>query len=339
MRKARRLSVQVVASVQRRARVASSRSTSASSNFWFSARCRAYRAAAVPKGHAHPIRNRTKRPFKFIYRPHIIRAMLPHGQQELEDLAASCTILPGKPLQGWHIDTWEMTDQDLQLAVKVYEAILLGGVDEDLHELLTAGGVDITGLLLDEQGSKDDITRSDVTELCAAATLLAADGCEIESLHLPNVPKMSRRKSDSGIDVMVPTLVDSEEAELIDGERLIIVSVKHSVQASTSSVRSKLVTSLSSSELSNAYVATQLRVLNGRLIQQGVSATEAKRVYLFLRSFPGDGVELIAVAAVDSSLKNELSRGLKYLPPASGEHRTFRGILIDEIASLHERCP
>ncbi|QJS11902.1 hypothetical protein HKX69_22425 [Streptomyces argyrophyllae] len=265
--------------------------------------------------------------------------MLTHGRQELVVLGTGCLLAIERAIDGWERDTWRLNDADVDAAVETYKAVLQGDCTADIAEILMDDGIDVDELLQEPGGGRDTITRSDVTELIAAATLLQ-DGWEPEDLHMPNIPKMARAKSDSGVDIFGITLADGEQLELFDMDHMVIASVKHTVhEQSASDVKSKLLSSLTK-EMTPAYMMKQLRVLNGRLKAEGKTENEAKRVYLFLRSFPNpDYVHLVAVAAIDPDLEADLRGKTKSLPALGDSKRTFRTLLIPDLRSLHEKCP
>ena len=268
--------------------------------------------------------------------------MLVHGRTEIVALAEHCVIVVGDDSNGWHVDAWRMDDDDVAGAVAVYAAVLGGGVTDPVVALLEEEGLDLEALLIDTKHGKDDITRSDLTELAAAASLVAAPGCDIDRMHMPNVPKMSRRKSDSGVDIFVAILSqDADLNELQADEGLTIVSVKHTIDdKSAGGMRWKLADSLSNRELSIPYLASQLRVLNARMRQEGLAIGPAARIYLFLRDFPDHNiVDLFAIGVVDPDLEDDLSHQIELLPEADQSNRTFRMILMPGLRNVHERCP
>jgi hypothetical protein len=161
-------------------------------------------------------------------------------------------------------------------------------------------------------------------------------------MHMPNVPKMSRRKSDSGVDIFVVTVRETSDSEdLTDGEHLTVASVKHTVDPKTAGgMRWKLAASLAPGELSAPYVTSQLRVLNARLRQEGLNAQSASRVYLFLRDFPHPKiVDLFAVGVVDPDLKDNLIQQAQLLPHPHGGNGRFRMILVPGLRNIDRRCP
>ena len=242
---------------------------------------------------------------------------------------------------GWRVETWELGHTDVDAAVAVYEAVLAGGATDPVVALLAEEGIDLELLLVDEESARDDITRADVAELIAAAAMIALDGWTPTELHMPNVPKMSRRKSESGVDVFGIRLDSLDSADDLEAdERLGLASVKHTVDSSAGGMRRKLVRSVDQSELSKAYLTQQLRVLNGHLRREGVPPLTAARVYLFLREFPtAPGVEIIAVGVVDPQLKEDLAHQVPLLPASPGGRRVFRQIIVPGLANLANRCP
>jgi hypothetical protein len=268
--------------------------------------------------------------------------MLSHGRSEVVALANRCRVAQLDDVNGWQVDLWRMHANDVDVAIAIYAAVLKGEATDPIGALLEEEGIDLTALLADEGRGKDDVTRSDLTELTAAASLVAVPGCDVDLMHMPNVPKMSRRKSDSGIDIMVAALDDETEGS--DGvhgsDHLTIASVKHTVSAtSAGGMRRSLGTSLSSAELSAAYLAAQLRVLNARLRQEGMDRDRASRVYLFLRDFPDPGrVDLFAMGVVAPDLEADLLHHITLLPETDRQNHTFRVILMPGLRDVHERC-
>jgi hypothetical protein len=268
--------------------------------------------------------------------------MIVHGREEILALAQRTTIVGLADANGWHVDAWRMNDADVDASIRVYAAVLSGGATDPVVALLADSGLDLEALLLDEDQSKEEITRSDLTEMIAAASLVAVPGCAIDKMLMPNVPKMSRRKSDSGIDIFVADIREdaSDDDDLSDDEYLTIASVKHTIDKSTSGMRWKLAESLSSKELGAAYLTSQLRVLNARLQQSGLGRGPAARVYLFLRDFPHpERIDLYAIGVADPTLENDLTRHAQLLTDAGKSSQTFRMIFVPELRTIYERCP
>jgi len=268
--------------------------------------------------------------------------MISHGRDELVSLAARCFIDHLPEVNGWQLDRWTLDAGAVDDAVALYAAVLAGGATDPVVDLLAASGLDLTALLNDAQHSKDDITRSDLTELTAAASLVADPGCDPDQMHMPNVPKMSRRKSDSGVDIFVVQVREAPDSQdLTDGEHLTVASVKHSVDPkSASGLRWKLDDSLTPGQLSAPYLTSQLRVLNARLRQEGLNSRSASRVYLFLRDFPQpDKVDLFAMGVVDPDLQDNLNHQVQLLPRVHGGNSRFRMILLPGLRDIDKRCP
>lgn len=235
-----------------------------------------------------------------------------------------------------------MTKADVDLAVAAYAALLQAGLsaDAEIAELLQADGIDVRTLLLADGTGAEIITRADLCELVLAASLIGVDGGRPERLFMPNVPKMSRRKSDSGVDIFEARIDPSYSGDLDASESLHLSSVKHSISSSTYDVRSKLQNSLSEKELHTIYMTEQLRVLNGRLQEQGLSADLADRVFLFLRGFPDPKtVRMLAGAVVDATAEVDLLAELARLPDLKGRKAHFRAVLFPGLKSVHARCP
>ncbi len=207
-------------------------------------------------------------------------------------------------------------------------------------QLLERAGIDLPGLLLAEEATVPKITRADLTELTAAASMIAADECDAVRMHMPNVPKMSRKKSDSGVDVFDVSLGGGDPNDLTPQDHLVLASVKHTVRSNAGNLRWALVNSLTN-ELSHPYLAAQLRVLDGRLQQEGMQKTSAARVYMFLRDFPAaDAVDLVAVGVVAPDVEDSLREHIALLPQVNGPgRRKFRMILFPGLKAIHKRCP
>jgi len=259
--------------------------------------------------------------------------VIPHIGPQLAALAALCAPEDRGAVRGWTIDRWKIDDEALEALLDVYEALLLGGLEAEIEASLEADGIDVSALLIDDDAARDVITRSDLTELAAAAAAVGADGWPQETMHLPNVPKGSRARSEVGIDVLAVRMdFESDEVELGPGEMLFIGSVKHTVE-DPADCRYKLVRSVSPSDLTLPYVGQQLRVLSGHLMAKGI---RARRVYLFLRGFPdGQRVAITITGAIDSTLEDEFFDQMANLPEADGI-RHCRHLVFDGLEDLHE---
>jgi hypothetical protein len=231
-----------------------------------------------------------------------------------------------------------MTGADVDSAVAAYRALARGGVSDPVVELLDRKGIDLDALLLAQPGGKK-IVRADLTELTAAASMLRYDNCDLDRMHMPNVPKMSLKKSDSGVDVFDVRLDGDDPDDLTDDDHLTIASVKHTVQSSPANLRWALEESITA-DLTPAYMTRQLVVLNGRLQAEGVSDDDAARVFLFLRGFPdSDYVTVIAVAVGAPSLEEAFKHQMTLLSEVADEGGyIFRIVLFPDLATVHERC-
>lgn len=266
--------------------------------------------------------------------------VLPHARDELLTLAAGCVLEDWDTVNGWAVDLWRMTGDDVDAATAAYKALLAASSSptHPVAELLANSGIDLEALLLDSEDSKDDITRSDVTELIATASMIEYDGATLDTAHMPNVPKMARKKSDSGVDVFDVELIHPS-GDLLVPEALSLASVKHTIDGTTQGLRWKLASSLGSKELSRPYLTAQLRVLKGRLEQEGMSHDQAMRAFLFTRDFPDpDFVKLFAVAVVDPAVEEDIHHHVSLLPEVEGGNYQFRIVLCPGLSSLHEKC-
>lgn len=237
--------------------------------------------------------------------------------------------------EGWTVDTWTLGAEDVTKLLAAYRELLVPSYDEQVRELLTARGIDLDALLVDAPGS-ELVTRADLCELAGAASLLAADGWPGNRLAMPNIPKSSRRRSESGIDIMSTTLLPEEAGELVEGELLLLASVKHTL-VSASRLRYDLVASVRD-ELSPAYVAMQLRVYDERL-RSSEPALKTDRLFLYLDEFPHPRhVRIVAVAVTDPELGPEMKAQLCHLPDVPAGIHTVRVMSIPGLACLHERA-
>lgn len=245
-----------------------------------------------------------------------------------------CELASSPSVNGWSIDIWELSDTAVGALAEAYNALLHPPIAPEVLAQLEADKVPLDQLLTDGDHANDVITRSDMTELAAAAALVASDGAKIELMHLPNVPKGQRNISERGIDVMVAQLNSQNTSEdLLPDEHLIVCSVKHSV-ADAGDLRYKLSQSLSKETLNIPYLTSQLRIFRGRLKERGISCdrillvlTEAKRE---------QHLHLMGVAAVDIEMKAAMAAEMENLPVVELPAR-LRQLLIPRIADMHQR--
>jgi hypothetical protein len=249
-----------------------------------------------------------------------------HVKEELLALAATCEVDSLGTVKGWVIDTWLLTAKALSALGQTYTALLRGDIDAEIKLALAARGVDVEQLF-SAAARRDVITRSDLTELLGAAAAISIDGWPLETMLLPNVPKGSRSRSESGIDILSVALQPAAaDDNLTPDEALYIGSVKHTT-SSPRDLRQKLNNSVTS-DLSMPYLASQLRVFHGRLTERGL---DARRVYLFL----GDDTHLVVamIGAVDSASADEFKREMAALKPAPPSGRC-RHLLVPQLATL-----
>ncbi|MBT9273560.1 hypothetical protein KMZ32_05645 [Phycicoccus sp. MAQZ13P-2] len=260
--------------------------------------------------------------------------MLPHARAEITALAHHSAPASQGKAQGWNVQLWELTEEDVARVGAAYRALLAVAPTDELSQLLVDMGIDALGPVPStDQHAK--VARADAMELAAAATALSVDGATIDTLHMPNIPKMAGMKSDSGIDIVGVELDPTEDGELVDGERLLIVSVKHTTSKYASGMRGKLEKSISE-DLSGPYLYRQLTTVHGRMIQSGVTPETAQRVFHFLReTLTNPKVRLVCVAAAapppDCNLPDQPSQLLETQAPDAH----FRMLLVPKISSLH----
>ena len=266
--------------------------------------------------------------------------MPPRIADRLGILAEGCSVAQvtrdGCSGDGWKIDSWTLDAGDIDRLLDVYRELLAPSYDEKVQDLLRDRGIDLDALLVDEENSKELITRADLCELAAVASLLAASGWPAHRLHMPNIPKGSRKKSESGIDAISTTLQTEVSGDLTADEQLLLASVKHTT-SSAARLRSALVTSVTE-EFTPGYLATQLRVYEERLRQMDPDlATD--RLFLFLDGFPDAArVRIVAVAVVDPGLEQDLAVRLCNLPNVPDGVYSMRILYVPGLAGLHERA-
>lgn len=263
--------------------------------------------------------------------------MLPHARKEVRALARHSKFETLDDANGWKVQSWELTQADVDRVISAYQALLTGvDLDDELSDLLSDMGLDPLGEpATTEHHAK--LARADAMELVGAATLLAIEDLDVDDLHMPNVPKMAGKKSDSGIDVIGVELNPSATGEPGPGERLVICSVKHTVGQYASGMRNKLESSVGA-DMSAPYLLRQLTTLHGRMVQSGIPATTADRVLYFLRdTLNHPGVRVVCVAASAPVPDCNLPDQPTLLEQAEGDDMHFRMILVPDLSTLHEK--
>lgn len=262
--------------------------------------------------------------------------MLPHARDEIAALAEQCALVTLDPVHGWNVQQWVLTEDDVQRAVTAYRALLAVDLDDELDELLAELGVDRLGPP-PTSAQHERVMRADAVELMAAATLIAFDEADLDDLHMPNVPKMSTYKSDSGIDVMGIELSAGASGPIVDGERLILVSVKHTIDQYASGLRGELEKSVTD-DWPAPYLLRQLTTLHGRMRQGGVSEETSRRVFYFLReTLRHPRVRVVCVGAAAPPPHCNLPDQPIQLSQTQMPDAHFRMLLIPSVGSLHEK--
>jgi hypothetical protein len=227
-----------------------------------------------------------------------------------------------------------MSDDAVALAVEAYQELLAGNLTDPVEQALADRGVDLGALLRDEDRADDTITRADICELIGAASVVDHDGVPLDAIHLANVPKGQRNLSERGIDVLGAVLIDGgPEDELIDGEFVVVCSVKHTV-SNPADMRAKLVASLRPTELSAPYLASQLRLLRDRASERGV---DLRRVMLVLGA-PRDSsiLRVVGLGVAPVELTEESSTAVSGLRDAEYAEASYRVVHIPDLPRLHE---
>lgn len=252
-------------------------------------------------------------------------------------LAEHCNVVSLDPVQGWEIQTWTLTPDDIDRAAAAYRALMAVNLDDELDQLLVELGVDRLGPpATTNQHAR--VMRADTIELMAAATVISFDRADIDDLHMPNVPKVAGKKSDSGIDVVAIVLNADAPGPIVEGERLVLVSVKHTVDKYASGVRGQLEKSVTD-EWPAPYLYRQLTTLNGNMIREGVSEETAKRVFYFLReTLKHPQVRVVCVAGAAPPPHSNLPDQPVQLGETDMPDAHFRMLLVPDIAALHEKA-
>jgi hypothetical protein len=249
----------------------------------------------------------------------------------MAELAGLCELEDLTPSNGWEIDRWVLSETAVDKLVELYGQLIFAA-EEAIELALADDGIDLEVLLADEEHARDSLTRSDMTELAAAASAVASDDMKLVQSVMPNVPKGSRSQSSPGIDLLAAEFrSELADEELDDDEWMLVVSVKHTI-ADGVDMRSKLDSSL---RITLPYLTAQTRVLKGRIEERGL---DGGRLFLFLADFPdGPHLRVLAVGCSDSPHAKKFVASLKSLDGSPFSAGRVRSIEIEDIAELHER--
>ncbi|HEX8770785.1 MAG TPA: hypothetical protein VF711_08460 [Acidimicrobiales bacterium] len=271
--------------------------------------------------------------------------MLASALRELPTLAELVECDANETHQGWECDTWALGPRAERALHAVYAELLTGHPTEDqdfeeLKAVLAARGVHLDALLVEverDEETVNQVTRADGCELAAAASVIALDDWPIETTHLPNVPKQSRAKSESGLDAVAAALDGSGPADRLGAnEHLYIASVKHTVGKDVAGLRRRLIASVTA-EWTMPYVARQLEVFFLHLTSV-LPRVVASRVFFAMESDSLDWgrASLVLVGTVDAGARAAAEADRTNLSRVAGARR-FRTIAIARIDEFHER--
>ncbi len=156
---------------------------------------------------------------------------------------------------------------------------------------------------------------------------------------MPNIPKGSRRKSESGIDIMTASLeVDGPADSLLETETVYLASVKHTTTERNDRLVDALIRSVTT-DLTPEYLTCQLRVLE-HVMHTSHPTARRGRVFLVLRDFPrSPHVRLAGIAAVDLLQLDAATAATATLPVVVPEIYKFRVTGIHRLPELHTLCP
>jgi hypothetical protein len=237
---------------------------------------------------------------------------------------------------GWRKECWVIVGDADDVLVKAYGALLVpSDVEPVAEQLIEIAGVDLEELLADAPAKADQITRSDCAELAAAASHLAGDNWPIHTLHMPNIPKASRRKSESGVDVMAVILDPlAEPGTQLGPDEVVLLSTVKSRQSAGKEAVAAAVRSLDEFG-DRAYLAQQLRVLTSVLTQRGIPGDLTRAFWVLSQA---DCARPHAVAVSDAAAHPSVDTALGELS-GSDDQTVIRCILIEDFAQLADRCP
>lgn len=265
----------------------------------------------------------------------MLPSVLPHARDEIQALADHCAVVSLDAVNGWDVEQWELTGDDVARTVAAYQAILSVDLEDELDELLADMGVDRLGPS-PQSDQHARVARADAIELVAAATVMAVEETHLDNLYMPNVPKMAEGKSDSGIDVIGVELDSANSGPIQAGERLILVSVKHTVKKYASGMRGMLEKSVGE-DLSAPYLYRQLTTVHGRMVQEGLDG-QAGRLMHFLRDIGANPhVRIICVGAAAPIPHCNLDSQPEQLASTDNPDAHFRMLLVPGLITLHDQ--
>lgn len=259
-------------------------------------------------------------------------------QKVMLELADCCKPARSDPSNGWTIDAWGLSEDAVGHLVKAYRESFSPTLESRINERLNKAGIDLNKLLFDSttitKPQHEKVVRADLTEFAAAASLIAVEGIQADYTCLANLSKGSRKKSDSGIDV-VAIKPHGEAADLSNEADylLILCSVKHTTKKA-SNMRGKLVASVTD-DLSIPYLSTQFVVIYKEYSKAGI---DLESIFEKLIDYPRPGsVFIIAAGAVDTNEGENLADQMKHLPMRAGDTYHCRHLLLADIANLHAK--
>jgi hypothetical protein len=241
---------------------------------------------------------------------------------------------------GWSADLWTFGPAATAELIAGYLALLEAATDDKVIATLAAQGVSINHLLHEPTvGDRPMVTRSDLSELAAAATIIGGDGYDPDHLYMSNVPKGSRRRSEVGIDLVYVALNPDGPDMLGDDEGVHMTSVKHTLDGPVGALRRQVVESLPESETCTIqYVGTQLRVLEARIAERHPHIN-AQRIFLSILGLRHPPYTYrTGVPVVDTKRRREMADEGAHLPPVDTNRHHFRVIALDDLAELHAQC-
>lgn len=260
--------------------------------------------------------------------------MLPRLVPHLERLGSDMRGAPLGTIRGWIASELVLTEEQIQLACDAYRTCLIPNVPEEIRAAFAADGESIDQFLLAQDESDDTLTRSDITELVAAALIMKSEGIHGSYVEMPNVPKRSRGSSEHGADYVALRLsAEGSPTEWGPGDMLFVGSVKHTT-VNPDDMRRKLVSSLGKARMPRRKLRGEMRVLVDQLSRSGI---DARKGFLALLSFPDPKrVTLVAVGVVAPVYRDPFVANLDKLPTHVGGRRVV-AVVIENLDQLHRR--